>query len=116
VVRNFETASATVNEAAENVARLGELINDRSEDIDRIIGDSRQLAERLNRTSERVESVVARVDDIVGSDDVEGIVADTRETVQAYRALAERLMRLPTASTRFSSAWTNSSGRARPKA
>ncbi|NMG38420.1 MCE family protein [Chelativorans sp. ZYF759] len=93
VVRNFETASATVNEAAENVARLGELINDRSEDIDQIIGDSRQLAERLNRTSERVESVVARVDDIVGSDDVEGIVADTRETVQAYRALAERLMR-----------------------
>lgn len=93
VVRNFEAASATVNEAADNVARLSQLIDDRSEDIDRIIGDSQQLAERLNRTSERVESVVARVDEIVGSDDVEGIVADTRETVQAYRALAERLMR-----------------------
>lgn len=93
VVRNFEAASTTVNEAAENIAHLSQVIDDRSEDIDRIIGDSRQLAERLNRTSERVESVVARVDDIVGSDDVEGIVTDTRETVQAYRALAERLMR-----------------------
>jgi len=93
VVRNFESASATVNTAAENIARLGELINDRSEDIDRIIGDSQQLAERLNRSSERVESVVARVDDIVSSDEVEGIVADTRETVQAYRVLAERLTR-----------------------
>ena len=93
VVRNFEAASATVNEAADNIAHLSQVIDDRSEDIDRIIGDSRQLAERLNRTSERVESVVARVDDIVGSEDVEGIVTDTRETVQAYRALAERLMR-----------------------
>lgn len=93
VVRNFEAASATVNEAADNIAHLSQVIDDRSEDIDRIIGDSRQLAERLNRTSERVESVVTRVDDIVGSEDVEGIVTDTRETVQAYRALAERLMR-----------------------
>ena len=93
VVRNFEGASSTVASAADSVARLGTLIDERSDDIDRIIGDSQQLAERLNRASERVEGVLARVDDIVSSGDVEGVVSDTRETMQAYRQLAERLTR-----------------------
>jgi phospholipid/cholesterol/gamma-HCH transport system substrate-binding protein len=91
VVRNFEEASSTVNEVAGNIARLGAVISERTDDVDRILSDSREMAERFNRVSERVEAVVARVDDIVDSGEVEGVVADTRETLQAYRRLAERL-------------------------
>jgi phospholipid/cholesterol/gamma-HCH transport system substrate-binding protein len=91
VMRNFESASATVSEAAENISRLGSMLGERTDDIEAVISDSRELSGRLNRTSERVESVVARVDEIVGSGDVEGVVSDARETLQAYRNLAERL-------------------------
>ncbi len=92
VVRNFENASQTIDTVATDVAQLASSVGARSGDIDRIISDAQQLADRLNRASEGVEGVIARVDGILASDDIEGAIADARGAIESYRLLGERLI------------------------
>ncbi|TWG93814.1 phospholipid/cholesterol/gamma-HCH transport system substrate-binding protein [Mesorhizobium sp. J18] len=88
---NFEQASVTVNRAANDVSKVTETIGQRSEDIDQFITDAQQLASRLNQASTRVDGVLAKLDGLLGSDDAEGVIADARATLAAFREVAETL-------------------------
>lgn len=66
-VGNFERATSNVSEAAAEVAKIAADIGGRSEDIDRIITDAQQLAERLSQASARAESIMTGVDQAVQS-------------------------------------------------
>ena len=48
---NIKEASQTANRAAADVAKVTEKVGDRAEDIDQIIVDAKQLAQRLNQAS-----------------------------------------------------------------
>lgn len=88
---NFEQASVSVNRAANDVTKVTDRFGARAEDIDKIITDAQQLAERLNQASVRVDGVLAKVDDLLGSGEAEGVMADASETLMAFRQVADTL-------------------------
>ena len=64
---------------------------ERAEDIDQIITDAQQLAERLNQASVRVDGVLAKLDTLLGSGEAEGVMADASATLKEFRKVAETL-------------------------
>ncbi|WP_292895905.1 MlaD family protein [Nitratireductor sp.] len=90
-VGNFEEASATVNRAAKSIADVSETVDKRKEDIDQFITNASELASQLNRSSVRLDSVLAKLDGMLESGDGEGLMADARETLKSFRKMAETL-------------------------
>jgi len=90
-IGNFRTASESANKAASDVAKFTEKFSTRSEDVERILDDTRQLAERLNKASVRVDGILVKVDNLLGSDDAQGVMVDLRETLDAYKQVADTL-------------------------
>jgi phospholipid/cholesterol/gamma-HCH transport system substrate-binding protein len=88
---NIEKASDTANRAAEDVAKVTDKFGDRADDIDRIISDARELADRLNRASVRVDGVLAKVDSLLGSGEAEGVMTDASQTLRSFRQVADTL-------------------------
>jgi phospholipid/cholesterol/gamma-HCH transport system substrate-binding protein len=88
---NFEQASVSVNAAVNDVSKVTERFGARAEDIDKIITDAQQLAERLNQASSRIDGVLVKVDDLLGSGEAEGVMADASETLKAFREVADTL-------------------------
>ncbi len=91
VVANFSSASDTIRQAAADISTVAESVSGRTDDIDAIISDARLLGGRLNQASLRVDSVLMRVDDLLGSGEADGVIADTRETLQSFRRAADTL-------------------------
>lgn len=90
-IGNFRTASESANKAATDVASFTEKFSSRSDDVNRIISDAQQLTERLNNASVRVDGILVKVDSLLGSDDAQGVMVDLRETLDAYKKVAETL-------------------------
>lgn len=92
-VKNFEDASAAINRASGDIARISDKVGERTDDIDQFITDAQQLASRLNNASVRVDGVLAKLDNMLGSGDGdnEGLVAEARQTLTAFRNVAETL-------------------------
>jgi phospholipid/cholesterol/gamma-HCH transport system substrate-binding protein len=90
-ISNFRTASESANKAASDVAKFTEKFSARSDDVDKIMTDARQLAERLNNASVRVDGILVKVDNLLGSGEAEGVMVDLRETLKAYRQVADTL-------------------------
>ncbi|WP_265518766.1 MlaD family protein [Nitratireductor luteus] len=92
-VQNFEQASAAVNEASKDIARVSQTVGGRTEDIDQFITDAGQLATRLNQASVRIDGVLAKLDGMLGSGDGEGqdLIAEARSTLQSFRQVADTL-------------------------
>ncbi len=88
---NIAEASDTARTAVADVAKVTENFGARSKDIDGIIDNAAQLAERLNKASERVDGVLAKLDGVLGSDNADSVVAEARETLQSFRQVAETL-------------------------
>jgi phospholipid/cholesterol/gamma-HCH transport system substrate-binding protein len=88
---NIDIASRDARAAAADVAKVTEKFGERSDDIDQMISDAAQLAERLNAASVRVDGVLAKVDKLLGSGEAEGLMADASETLEAFRKVADTL-------------------------
>lgn len=88
---NIEGATEDARRAAADVAALADRFGKRGDDIDQIITEAREMAERLNQASTRVDGVLAKVDGLLGSEGTESVVVEARETVKAFRQVAETL-------------------------
>ncbi len=88
---NIESASRDAKSAASDVAKVTEKFRGRSGDIDRMIGDATELAHRLNAASVRVDGILAKVDKLLGSGQTEGMMAEARDTLKAFRQVADTL-------------------------
>ena len=88
---NIAEASDTARTAVSDVAKVTTKVGERAEDIDQIIDNAGQLAERLNKASERVDGVLAKLDDVLGSGETDGVMAEARETLQSFRKIADTL-------------------------
>ncbi|MCV3241404.1 MCE family protein [Mesorhizobium sp. ZC-5] len=91
VLADIGKASQTANRAAEDVAKVTDKFGDRAEDIDQIISDAKQLAQRLNQASVRVDGVLAKVDNLLGSGEAEGVMADASQTLKSFKQVADTL-------------------------
>lgn len=90
-IEGIKVTTETARKAADDISKVTAKFGNRAEDIDKMISDAGQLAERLNAASVRVDGVLAKVDALLGSDDAGGLMADARETVKAFRQVADTL-------------------------
>lgn len=90
-VANFRTASETANKAVTDVAEFTDKFSARSGDVDKFLTDATQLAERLNAASARVDGILAKVDGLLGDEDTQSVMVDLRETLNAYKQVADTL-------------------------
>ena len=88
---NIDVASRDARTAAADVAKVTESFGRRSDDIDQMISDAGQLAERLNAASVRVDGILVKVDKLLGSGEAEGLMVDASETLKAFRQVADTL-------------------------
>ena len=84
-------ARKNANKVVEDVQKVSSTFGDRADDIDQIITDAGQLADRLNQASVRVDGVLAKLDTLLGSGEAEGVMADASATLKEFRKVAETL-------------------------
>lgn len=88
---NIEQASRTANAAATDVAKVTQKFGNRANDIDRMVDDATQLTQRLNDASVRVDGILLKVDNLLGSGQAEGLVADASATLKSFKQVADTL-------------------------
>lgn len=88
---NIEQASADARTAAGDIAKVTEKFGARAEDIDKIITDASELAEKLNKASGRVDGVLANVESLLGSGESGNLVKEAGETLKSFRKVADTL-------------------------
>ena len=88
---SFETAAGDAQRAANDVAEFTGRFTARSEDIDAIVTDAKVVAENLRQASTRVEGVLVQAEQLLGSGEAEGLMADAGETLKSFRQVADTL-------------------------
>lgn len=90
-VEDIRKASEYAKTSLEEVKGLTEGIGDRQQDIETAISNASEMAERLNAASVRVDGILAKVDNMLDSEDGQSIVADARETLNSFKVVADSL-------------------------
>lgn len=90
-VDNIATASQSVRDAADEAAKVAKSVGERSEDIDKTIANARELTEKLNAASSRIDGMLAKVDSLLGEEGGGDLIAEARRTLDAYRDVAANL-------------------------
>ncbi|TSE13873.1 MCE family protein [Mesorhizobium intechi] len=88
---NIQKASENANKAAADIAMVTDKFANRADDIDQTIKDAKQLAQRLNDASVRVDGILAKVDTLLGSGQADGVMADARDTLKSFKQVADTL-------------------------
>ena len=88
---NIKKARETADKAAADIAGAPQNVGDRADDIDETIKDARQLTQRLNDASVRVDGILAKVDELLGSGEANGVMADARATLKSFKQAADTL-------------------------
>ncbi|RVC17193.1 MCE family protein, partial [Mesorhizobium sp. M7A.F.Ca.CA.004.04.2.1] len=88
---NIQKASESADKAAADIAEVTHKFANRADDIDQTIKDAKQLAQRLNDASVRVDGILARVDTLLGSGQADGVMADARATLKSFKQVADTL-------------------------
>ncbi|UCI05497.1 MCE family protein [Mesorhizobium sp. B1-1-8] len=88
---NIQKASDNADKAAADIAKVTDKIANRADDINETIKDARQLAQRLNDASVRVDGILAKVDQLLGSGEANGVMADARSTLKSFKQVADTL-------------------------
>lgn len=91
---SVDDISKTVADARSAVADVKAVttdINNRRQQIDQAINDATELASKLNKASNRVDGILAKVDNMLGSGDGSSLMAQAKETLAAYKEVAVTL-------------------------
>lgn len=88
---NIQKASESADKAAADIAVVTSKFANRADDIDQTIKDAKQLAQRLNDASVRVDGILAKVDTLLGSGQADGVMADARDTLKSFKQVADTL-------------------------
>jgi phospholipid/cholesterol/gamma-HCH transport system substrate-binding protein len=90
-VDDLAKAGDSARTALAEVETLTQGLGERQEDIQTIISNTQEMAERLNAASVRVDGILAKTDKLLGSDEGQGLMADARSTLQSFKEAAETL-------------------------
>ncbi|WP_075996285.1 MlaD family protein [Salaquimonas pukyongi] len=102
-----ETASGA-RQVVADARTVTKTFTDRQQDIDKIITDARQMAERLNQSSTRVDGVLAKLDGFLGADGSGDVMKDVRLTLAEFRTVAKTMQTSINSITGGISRFTNS--------
>ena len=90
-IGNIQEASKTANKVVEDVSKVTSKFGERADDIDKIVSDATELADRLNHASVRVDGILAKVDSLLGSDETKGLVKEASDTLKSFKQVADTL-------------------------
>jgi phospholipid/cholesterol/gamma-HCH transport system substrate-binding protein len=90
-LRNIASASEDVRQTMSSARSVVDDVAHRRDDINSAISDFRDLAGKLNTASSRVDTILAKVDGLVSSDDSQGLFAQARETLQSFKTVADNI-------------------------
>ena len=90
-IDNISVATADARKAIASVTGVANSIGERREDIDQIITDAKQMANKLNAASSRVDGVLAKLDGFLGEGDSESLFAEAKATLQSIKQAADTL-------------------------
>ena len=90
-IDNISVASADARKAIASVTGVANRIGERQEDIDQIITDVKQMTNKLNAASTRVDGVLAKLDGFLGEGDSESLFAEAKATLQSIKQAADTL-------------------------
>ncbi|CAD7045429.1 MCE family protein [Pseudorhizobium endolithicum] len=90
-VNNITAASEDARSAIASARGVVDDVAARRDDIDRAIGDFTDLAQKLNNASNRVDGILAKVDNLLTSDDSESLFAEARRTLESFRTVADNI-------------------------
>lgn len=82
---------ADVRSASESFRRLGETVDGRTEDVDRIIAESRELVGQLNGIAARTDGILQKIDAYVTDADDGGLIQEATATLESIRGVADTL-------------------------
>lgn len=101
---------AKVGRSIDNIDKFTQALGNRSQDTDKILSETRQLAEKLNRSADRVDNVLKAAEDFLGSasgKEGQSTFQEIREAAKSIRTLADNLDKrtaeITTGITRFTS-------------
>ncbi|MEL6966270.1 MAG: MlaD family protein [Pseudomonadota bacterium] len=89
-VKGFSAAADDARKILADVDKVTAPLSQRSADINQIVTDAQQLTARLNAASAKVSGVLDQIDGFFGSGATDGLVAEARQTLQAFRQTANR--------------------------
>ncbi|MCI5077272.1 MlaD family protein [Oricola sp.] len=90
-VENVASAGEAARASLAEVEKATKGLGERQEDIQQIISNTQQLAERLNAASVRIDGILAKTDSLLGSDEGESMMVELRATLKSFREAAETL-------------------------
>lgn len=90
-VNNITAASEDARTAISSARGIVDNVAARRADIDRAIGDFTDMAEKLNKASNRVDGILVKVDGLLTSDDSESLFAEARRTLASFRTVADNI-------------------------
>ncbi len=90
-IDNISVATADARKAIASVTGVADRIGGRKDDIDQIITDAQQMANKLNAASTRVDGVLAKLDGFLGEGDSESLFAEAKATLQSIKQAADTL-------------------------
>ena len=90
-IGNIEVASRNANKVIEDVSKVTTKLAEHSGDVDKIMADATEIADRLNHASVRVDGILEKVDALLGSGDAKGLVTEATETLRSFKQVADTL-------------------------
>lgn len=90
-VDNIASAAKGAQTIVDDVGKVTSRLGKRGDDIDQIVTDASQLASRLNESSKKINAVVGRFDNFLGSGTGNDLVADVRKTLAEFRRTSRNL-------------------------
>jgi phospholipid/cholesterol/gamma-HCH transport system substrate-binding protein len=90
-IANIEQASRTASTAIADVSRVTTKLGNHADDVDQIVHNTRELMQRLNAASVRVDGVLAKIDSLLGSDQANGLVRQASDTLKSFKEVADTL-------------------------
>ncbi len=90
-LRNIAAASEDVRQTMNSARTVVDDVAHRRDDINGAISDFRDLASKLNTASNRVDTILAKVDGLVSSDDSQGLFAQARVTLESFKTVADNI-------------------------
>ncbi len=91
VVNDITAATADARRTVADISQFASKITARQADIDRTITNVTELASKLNNASNRVDSILVKVDGFLGDADAPSLSAEARATLESFRKVANNL-------------------------
>lgn len=80
-----------LTETIENSRNFSKTLNDNRESVQQILDDTKQMMTRLNTASEKVDSIMAKLDTILSPDNKNSVVVQAQETLTSIQKATDTI-------------------------